>query len=1812
MASKWYTALVSQDSSNRKAYKRSNDSWIVTDFSSGIRVLDIHNEKKAFNFASNIINDVKIAEEVNYNAGYLFQRNKEIEYSLIPLLPGYVVYTSIGNKKFKLSILENNNQLLFFWEEYGCDTSYVNKKAQGFERMAFYYMLQEYGLSSNNSIISILGLNISEINNNLQQFILGKFPTIFQEQLENSKLNNAKKKEEIIQRSLKREQEKIDSKFIDNNKIDNIINGIYIKSDGKELSSKETQVLMLKNAEYKQTIYSRNRTIKTLKEKIIITEKKNIEVITSNNTEIQKLIKKEIDKNDLGSTIFISTSHYLSILFSLLCLNCSDFIVSNRTFKTKVIGFNIICIIKCHICKTSTQYSNEDTEIKFNSLVAGAALAGGINRNSFQTALATIGITNQNCKQTYHSYQTRLYKPIIEYIKLSNKTILLEIINQLKTNNLPSKEKVLPIGFDCSWSHSRNAHQASGEFLYLGNFSGYDYQPVIGFYTVEYSRSSKRSDDDSSTVLYKENFSGTSRQMEHAILIELLNDIMPILEECDFTLHICVDGDLETNRTLACIPAVSRIFADLKHISKNIRKNLYKYLNICKYICILFFKNNANAGLQKNNNQDNAPSEKETWYMQVEGLIQHLLDNHSLCWSDVCWIKDNPELELQEPTLKNYTQVEINNFRNVLTTIFRVPHGQGLVTTFRISYNEAFNRKILKYLDKRIDYWASYCTRHALIVIDQNDGLDIMISKICMAAIGKEFINSDMHNISNFVQERSQQVIRNRNIIQQRNEARKVKFANEKQELAGFDFDKELVSYKNKTIEQIQENIFWPSFGNLLKDFNVIVKCIACHAFAKKSSRGLCGVCSFYVDAGLWEQIIDNQYIPKGKQSEPLEIESLILLAATKIFGFEEFRDGQKEAIISYLDGRDIFVSMKTGGGKTLCYALSAVCSKGLTIIFSPLKALMEDQKVYNPELELQEPTLKNYTQVEINNFRNVLTTIFRVPHGQGLVTTFRISYNEAFNRKILKYLDKRIDYWASYCTRHALIVIDQNDGLDIMISKICMAAIGKEFINSDMHNISNFVQERSQQVIRNRNIIQQRNEARKVKFANEKQELAGFDFDKELVSYKNKTIEQIQENIFWPSFGNLLKDFNVIVKCIACHAFAKKSSRGLCGVCSFYVDAGLWEQIIDNQYIPKGKQSEPLEIESLILLAATKIFGFEEFRDGQKEAIISYLDGRDIFVSMKTGGGKTLCYALSAVCSKGLTIIFSPLKALMEDQKRELINVGIPCATLYANLAQGTRTQEKIFEEIACGLIKVLFVTPEKLISNEGFCRFITQLYNEKKVRFVIDEAHCIIAYHDFSPLKALMEDQKRELINVGIPCATLYANLAQGTRTQEKIFEEIACGLIKVLFVTPEKLISNEGFCRFITQLYNEKKVRFVIDEAHCIIAYHDFRKAWGKLGILKQRWKLAFIMLFTLTATCTRSEVDEICRNLFIEKNNFNLICGSISYRTEIVYNVKERKEIHDQYITEIIDIIKKNLHGRIIIYCSIHNNCEFLHTKLQENLANISIDFFHSGLRDDEREKKMNSWKTSNIQVIVATFAFGMGINSNNIRAVIHVGAPMSMMNLVQESGRAGRDGNFSNHIIFYSKKDIRTNYSIIAEYKEIGGIRKESIAVNEQDLINKLERASNKIFEAWSNEVSPPVCEKCDNCINKITKKPKLLDGKEEIIKLLEVVKFLTQERSKQISPDDIIDVFGGGKTAKVKQKKWDTLPVYPTEKRKVLKTKELISFTLLDLVVRGLVQEKIILRRPNEGNLGLSSSIIIVGVVNGASKCQYAKLAIFC
>jgi superfamily II DNA helicase RecQ len=185
--------------------------------------------------------------------------------------------------------------------------------------------------------------------------------------------------------------------------------------------------------------------------------------------------------------------------------------------------------------------------------------------------------------------------------------------------------------------------------------------------------------------------------------------------------------------------------------------------------------------------------------------------------------------------------------------------------------------------------------------------------------------------------------------------------------------------------------------------------------------------------------------------------------------------------------------------------------------------------------------------------------------------------------------------------------------------------------------------------------------------------------------------------------------------------------------VCRFYVDNGLKDQIVDKNYHPKNEIPENIDIETMCKSALNGIFQFSEFRDGQKDAIQSFTQNCDTLVVKQTGGGKSLCYALASVIKAGITVVFSPLKALIDDQVFELIKAGIPCGGLYASTEQPLRYQQKEFQEISSGLTRVIITTPEKLKFNIGFQKMLERIGANKEIRFVIDEAHCILEQEHF-----------------------------------------------------------------------------------------------------------------------------------------------------------------------------------------------------------------------------------------------------------------------------------------------------------------------------------------------------------------------------------------------------------------------------------------------------------------------------------------------
>jgi len=194
------------------------------------------------------------------------------------------------------------------------------------------------------------------------------------------------------------------------------------------------------------------------------------------------------------------------------------------------------------------------------------------------------------------------------------------------------------------------------------------------------------------------------------------------------------------------------------------------------------------AGLRKENPELETPKEEEVREVQLQGLVQHLTGNHTLCWPEVCWHKNNPELVLPEPTLENSSAAECSAFRDMLGTIFRMPKGQGIVTAARTSHNEAFNREKLVFLDKKIDYWKTYSTRHACAVMLHNLGFVETMKNISLQCGRMEFSCADLNNLQKMALLIEAKQLANRKAISNRNSSREVMFAAQEVELQGIDF----------------------------------------------------------------------------------------------------------------------------------------------------------------------------------------------------------------------------------------------------------------------------------------------------------------------------------------------------------------------------------------------------------------------------------------------------------------------------------------------------------------------------------------------------------------------------------------------------------------------------------------------------------------------------------------------------------------------------------------------------------------------------------------------------------------------------------------------------------------------------------------------------------------------------------------------------------------------------------------------------------------------------------------------------------------
>ena len=332
-------------------------------------------------------------------------------------------------------------------------------------------------------------------------------------------------------------------------------------------------------------------------------------------------------------------------------------------------------------------------------------------------------------------------------------------------------------------------------------------------------------------------------------------------------------------------------------------------------------------------------------------------------------------------------------------------------------------------------------------------------------------------------------------------------------------------------------------------------------------------------------------------------------------------------------------------------------------------------------------------------------------------------------------------------------------------------------------------------------------------------------------------------------------------------------------------------------------------------------------------------------------------------------------------------------------------------------------------------------------------------------SPLISLMKDQVDDLQNMGID--SYYLNSSLSLKEQKSIMELIQKRKVKLLYISPERL-ENWGTLNLLSSI---EISFFVIDEAHCISHWgHDFRKSYRNLKIIKERFKDIGLHAFTATAT-------EKVQSDMIEQLNLispNIYIGPVD-RPNLVYQIIPRREI----LSQIIEVLEKHRNEAGIIYCLRRRDVD----EISRELLNNGIDNlpYHAGMRDSTRRKVQEKFANGRVNIIVATIAFGMGIDRSDIRFVIHAGMPKSIEHYQQETGRAGRDGLSASCYMFYSDAD----YSLWSYFAEK--------SPNREVMMEKLDdiysfcispQCRHKMLSNYFGQNYPKKsCGACDYCCN---------------------------------------------------------------------------------------------------------------------------------
>jgi len=398
--------------------------------------------------------------------------------------------------------------------------------------------------------------------------------------------------------------------------------------------------------------------------------------------------------------------------------------------------------------------------------------------------------------------------------------------------------------------------------------------------------------------------------------------------------------------------------------------------------------------------------------------------------------------------------------------------------------------------------------------------------------------------------------------------------------------------------------------------------------------------------------------------------------------------------------------------------------------------------------------------------------------------------------------------------------------------------------------------------------------------------------------------------------------------------------------------------------------------------------FGYGQFRPGQREIIQAVLSGRDVLGVMPTGGGKSLCFQLPALVKSGLTLVVSPLIALMQDQVDALRNNGIAATFLNSSLSRG-ESRDRI-SAVLEGSIKLLYVAPERLLS-EGF------------MESVLD------------PIQA-----------------------------------EAGLALL-------------------------------AIDEAHCVSEWgHDFRPEYRQLRQVRQRY--AQVPVMALTATATDRVRQDITQQLQLRSPYTHIASFN---RPNLYYEVREKPSNGNQAFSQLLRQLRQ-LEGSGIIYCLSRKQVDELTLRL--NHSGIQALPYHAGLGGQERTQNQLRFIQDDVSIMVATIAFGMGINKPDVRFVIHYDLPRNIEGYYQESGRAGRDGEPARCTLYFNPGDIKKIEWIIDQkvYPETGAPLEEEQRVARQQLQQVVAYAESPVCRrtiqlGYFGESFAGNCQGCDNC-----------------------------------------------------------------------------------------------------------------------------------